>query len=132
MHEVLRAINEICFPFRHILCYLLYNFTDRNSHQWCSIIKGVLRNFAKFKGKHLCQSLFFNKVSELQPCNFIKRETLAQVFFPVHIAKFLRTPFYRSTSCGSFCTDVSESRTPKFYYTLSLCSEKAHHSRKNI
>ena len=24
--------------------------------------KGVLRNFAKFKGKHLCQSLFFNKV----------------------------------------------------------------------
>ena len=24
--------------------------------------KGVLRNFAKFTGKHLCQSLFFNKV----------------------------------------------------------------------
>ena len=24
--------------------------------------KGVLRNFAKFIGKHMCQSLFFNKV----------------------------------------------------------------------
>ena len=24
--------------------------------------KGVVRNFAKFTGKHLCQSLFFNKV----------------------------------------------------------------------
>ena len=24
--------------------------------------KGVLRNFAKFTGKHLCQKLFFNKV----------------------------------------------------------------------
>ena len=24
--------------------------------------KGVLRNFAKFTGKHLCQNLFFNKV----------------------------------------------------------------------
>ena len=24
--------------------------------------KGVLRNFAKFTGKHLCQSLFFSKV----------------------------------------------------------------------
>ena len=24
---------------------------------------GVLRNFAKFAGKHLCQSLFFNKVA---------------------------------------------------------------------
>ena len=25
--------------------------------------KGILRNFAKFTGKHLCQRLFFNKVS---------------------------------------------------------------------
>ena len=25
--------------------------------------KGVLKNFAKFSGKHLCQSLFFNKVA---------------------------------------------------------------------
>ena len=24
--------------------------------------KGILRNFAKFRGKHLCQRLFFNKV----------------------------------------------------------------------
>ena len=24
--------------------------------------KGILRHFAKFTGKHLCQSLFFNKV----------------------------------------------------------------------
>ena len=27
--------------------------------------KGVLGNFAKFTGKHLCQSLLFNKVSSL-------------------------------------------------------------------
>ena len=27
--------------------------------------KGVLRNFAEFTGKHLCQSLFFNKVAGL-------------------------------------------------------------------
>ena len=31
----------------------------RNSHRRCSARKGVLRNFAKFTGKHLCQSLFF-------------------------------------------------------------------------
>ena len=29
--------------------------------------KGVLRNFAKFAGRHLCQSLFFNKVAGLRP-----------------------------------------------------------------
>ena len=27
--------------------------------------KGVLRSFTKFTGKHLCQSLFFNKVADL-------------------------------------------------------------------
>ena len=40
--------------------------------------KSVLRNFTKFTAKHLCQSLFFNKVAA-QACNFIKKETLAQV-----------------------------------------------------
>ena len=50
----------------------------------CSVRKGILRNFAKFTAKHLCQSLFFNKVAGLRlrlwACNFIKKETLAQVF----------------------------------------------------
>ena len=41
--------------------------------------KGVLRNFAKFTGKNLSQSLFFNKVAGVA-CNFIKKETLALVF----------------------------------------------------
>ena len=38
-----------------------------------SIKTGVLKNFAKSKGKHLSQSLFFNKVAGV---NFIKKETL--------------------------------------------------------
>ena len=48
----------------------------------CSMKKCVLRNFAKLTGKHLCQSLFFNKVAGLTPqaCNFIKKEALAQTF----------------------------------------------------
>ena len=43
--------------------------------------KAVLRNFAKFTGKHLCQSLFFNKVAGGAWC------------FPKNFAKFLSTPF---------------------------------------
>ena len=42
--------------------------------------KGVLRNFAKFTGKHLFQSLFFNKLARLRPVTFLKKESLAQVF----------------------------------------------------
>ena len=37
----------------------------RSSHWRCSVRKGVLRNLAKFTGKHLCQSLLFNKVAGL-------------------------------------------------------------------
>ena len=44
----------------------LENCLNRNSHQRCSMKKGVLRNFVKFTGKHLCQSLFFNKVAGLR------------------------------------------------------------------
>ena len=33
--------------------------------QRCSVKKGVIRNFAKFTWKHLCQSFFFNKVAGL-------------------------------------------------------------------
>ena len=47
----------------------------KSSQRKCSVKKGVLTNFAKFTGKHLCQSLHFNKVAGL-----IKKETLAQVF----------------------------------------------------
>ena len=31
------------------------------------MINEVLRNLAKFTGKHLCQSLFFDKVAGLKP-----------------------------------------------------------------
>ena len=52
---------EFCNIFKHTF------FTERSSHQRCFVRKGVLRNFAKFTGKHLCQSLFFNKVAGLRP-----------------------------------------------------------------
>ena len=43
--------------------YTFWSWILRSRHQRCSIKKGVLRNFSKFTGKHLCQSLFFNKVA---------------------------------------------------------------------
>ena len=70
---------------------------DRSSHQRCSIKKGVLRNFTKFTGKHLCQSLFFNKVAGLRPATLLKKR-LWHRYFPVNFVKFLRTPFLQNTS----------------------------------
>ena len=58
----------------------------------CSVTKGVLRNFTKFTGKHLCQRLFFNKVAGLRPATILKKR-LWHRCFPVNFVKFLRTPF---------------------------------------
>ena len=55
--------------------------------------KGALRNFTKFTGKHLYQSLFFNKVAGLRPPTLLKKR-LWQRCFPVRFVKFLRTRFF--------------------------------------
>ena len=56
----------------------LYVNTLRSSRQRCSVKKGVLRNFAKFIGKHLCQRLIFDKVTGLR--RQIKRVSGTGVF----------------------------------------------------
>ena len=91
----------------------------RSSHRRCSVRKGVLtRNFGKFTGKHLCQSLLFNKVAGVKPATLIKRDSDTG-FFSVNFAKFLRTPIfpehfhatasYRSLLVFSNTTKKSES-----------------------
>ena len=59
--------------------------------------RGVLRNLSKLTGKHLCQSLFFNKVAGLRPSILLKMR-LWHRCFPVTFATFLRTPFLQNTS----------------------------------
>ena len=63
--------------------------------------KGILRNFPKFSGKHLCQGLFFNKVAGLRPGTLLKKR-LWHRCFAVNFAKFLRIPFLQNTSSGCF------------------------------
>ena len=61
--------------------------------------KGVFRNFAKFTGKHLCQSLFLNKVAGLS----LFKKRLWHRCFLVNFAKFLRNLFLQNTSGGCLC-----------------------------
>ena len=69
----------------------------RSSQQMCSLKKGVLRNFVKFTGKHLHQSLFFNRVAGLRPATLLKKRPWRRCF-PVNFTKFLRIPFSQNTS----------------------------------
>ena len=53
--------------------------------------------FRKINRKHLCQSLFLNKVAGLRPATILKKK-LWHRCFPVNLAKFLGTPFLQNTS----------------------------------
>ena len=64
--------------------------------------KGVFKNFSKFTGKHLCQSLYFNKVASRRPATLLKKR-LWHRCFPVNFAKFLRTPFFIEHLWCCFC-----------------------------
>ena len=68
---------------------LLIKSIVRSPEVFCK--KGVLSNFAKLVGKHLCQSLFLNKVAGLRNATLWKK-SLWRRCFPVNFAKFLRTP----------------------------------------
>ena len=76
-------------------------YTSRSSRPevFCAeaATRGVLRNILKFKGKHLCQSPFFNKVAALRSATLLKKRLWHRSFL-VHFKKFLRTPVLRNTS----------------------------------
>ena len=76
--------------YRNFQCWSNKIFRSSRPEVFCK--KRVLRNFAKFRGKHLCQSLFFNKVADLKPATFLKKR-LWHRCFPVNFAEFLRTSF---------------------------------------
>ena len=61
--------------------------SSRISHPEVFFKKGILKNFAKFTGKRLCYSLFFDKVAGLRP----GKEFLAQVF-TCEFCEIFKTP----------------------------------------
>ena len=72
----------------------------RSSHPEVFCKQGVLRNFAKFAGKHMCQSFFFNKVAALRSANLLKKR-LGYRCFPVNFLQFIRTSFFVETSLAA-------------------------------
>ena len=75
------------FSFSHIS---VNNRSSSRPEVFCK--KGILRNFAKFTGKHLCRTLFFNIVAGLRPATLLKVR-LWHRCFPMNFAIFLRIPF---------------------------------------
>ena len=64
---------------------------------FCTASKPFLQNFFLLVTVAATRSILSKKVFIEIACNFIKKETLAQVF-PVNFVKFLRTTFLQNTS----------------------------------
>ena len=65
----------------------------------------ILKNFAKFKGKHLLRSLFYNKVAYPQP-EILLNKRIQHRCFSVNFAKLLKTPFLQNTSMRRLLCDA--------------------------
>ena len=94
LHPISYPVNFV----KHNLVTSLFP-TLRSSRQRCSVKKGVLKNLAKFTGKHLCQSLFLDKTTGLRSAK--------------SFAKILRTAFLRNTLNNSL---FSNSDKPLFCF----------------
>ena len=82
--------QAVYFTFSRGIFRTLPNVRSSRLEMFCR--KGVLRNFAKFTRKRLCQSLFFRKVTGLRPATLLKKR-LWHRSFPVNFTKFLKIPF---------------------------------------
>ena len=113
MADISLMIYDLCRSL------LVQDKIDRSSHRRCSVKKGVLRNSAKFTGKHLYQSFFFNKVVDLRPETLLKKR-LWHICFPVNFAKFLRTRFLQNTSGRLLLTWTSNNYAPSKRYRCCI------------
>ena len=79
-----------------------YGVQERNQREEAAtngvlIKKEFLRNFVKFTRKHLCRSLFFNKLTAYMLAILLKKRIRHRRFL-MNFAKFLITTFLQNTS----------------------------------
>ena len=90
------------------------NVSYRSSHPVVFCKKGVLTNFTKFTGKHLCQIL----------CNFIKKESLVQVFFcefceiSKNIFSYIFSPVVASVRTLALCVFHPSVNVGGYYFLM--------------
>ena len=98
------------FPKGSLQTQRYFNFSTPSSRRGTNkskCEKGVLRNFTKFTGKHLCQSLFFNKVTGLL-ATFLKNRLWHNVFLWI-LWNFQEHHFYRRPQlAASVCTNLDQ------------------------
>ena len=123
------SLSVVDWTFCKSNCILLLcQVHVRSSRQEVFCKKSVLRNFAKFTGKHLCHSLFFKKevLAEVLSCEF--SEISKNTFSYRHLRWLLRA-FQSESTLYSFRTSCSkQAQYLKFKWKVTSWK----YSRSNI
>ena len=98
LSKVFRSVQQV--PQKCLTRPMVWKMHGMESQQRCNLIwpliifiwKGFLESFAIFTEKHLCLSLFLI-ILRTEAWNIIKKR-LQYKYFPVNIAKFLRTAIF--------------------------------------
>ena len=67
------ATKKKPFLFFMVKFWQVSNITLKSIYRRCSIKKAVLKNFAKFIGKHLCWSLFLINLQTYKPATLLEK-----------------------------------------------------------
>ena len=86
-----------------LLQIALINFRSSHPEVFCK--KSVLRNIANFTGKHLCQSLVFNKVAGLGLQLYLKRDSGTGVFYRTPLVAASKLLLHYSYLTYYLCAD---------------------------
>ena len=108
-HYLQRNSKLCCYHLKCKKHRMIVGFTTnkcRSSHQRGSVRKGDLGNFAKFRGKHLCQSLFFNKVAGLKPSISLKKRSGTGV--SCKFCEISKNNFFTQNTSGRLLLQVQE------------------------
>ena len=89
--EILQLVYEIISPkvFRKTSANSQVNTMSNHLEVFCQ--KGVFKNFSKLTEKHLCQTLFFNKIAGWKFVTLLIKRPQYRCF-PVSFVNFLKTP----------------------------------------
>ena len=110
---------------RYLLVLILVIVLTEAVVRRCSIRKLALRNFTKFTRKHLCQSLFFNKVAGLRLATLLK-ERLWHRYFPINFVEFLRTRFLTEHLRTSASKMMTKTKMTNWNHVFKLFSGGLH------
>ena len=110
----MRNVNFLPRYFQRILSS--HKISEKYDEQEACYKKTVINNFTMFTGKHLCWSLFFNKNTGLEACNFIKKRLQHRCFLD-YAAKFLSTAILKNI-CDVFLHEEDvESESERIHST---------------